>query len=1340
MINPEAKTDQNKAAFNPFAGSEVESITYVTQSQSELWTACTLGGVDANKAYNESISLILEGELDTSSLEYAIQTLIERHESLRATFSTDGRFMTIFKNLPIIIKHQDISNFTGTEKDKFIANYLSKDANYIFNLVKGPLFKAGFIKIAEHKHQLVLTAHHIICDGWSFGIMLEELGSLYTAHKLKINHTLPKAESFITYTDEQQAFLTSEEYNANEIYWLNQFNNSDPELTLPTDFPRPRLRTYKSERFDAKMNPYLLEFLKKTGIEAGCSFVTTLLTAFEVFICTQTGQDDIVIGLPSADQAASGRTQMIGHCVNLLPIRSKMDTNMSFSDYLKLRKVQLFDAYEHQRFSFGQLLQKLNISRDPSRVPLVPVVFNIDMGMDDCVSFHDLKHTLKSNPREHEIFEIFLNASGSKDDLVFEWSYKEALFKPETIKNMMASFETIIEKLISNPNKPLSEIITSDYVPYYNELNNTEAVYPTEPLHILLQNQAKLFSNKTAIEFKDTQVSYEGLQKRANQLSHYLINEGVSTGDLVGVSLNRGPELLATLMAILQCGAAYVPLDPNYPKSRLEFILLDSQAKYLITNKDNSLHIDDSIKQLYIEDALLQENTLPNTPLDVVVNQNDLAYILYTSGSTGKPKGVPITHKNLVNLLFSISKEPGITENDKFLAITTISFDIAGVELFLPILNGACIVMADAETARNGELLLDILKTKEISIVQATPTTWKMLLESKWVQPLPITAFCGGEALTSELAQKIMSKCKKLWNMYGPTETTIYSIIKEIKADDELITIGKPIANTQIFILNASGQLAKPGTIGEITIAGDGVAEGYWKRPELTAEKFIKNAFNSNTNTVLYRTGDLGKLLPSNNILCLGRTDHQIKIRGYRIEPEEIEKTLIQLNNIQEAVVLVNNDALIAFVKPIAFDNFTSEHINEWKSNLTDKLPSYFVPNQIKVVKEFPTTPNGKLDRKALLDSETIKVEASHISEPKTDTEKLIASIWKKYLHLDYVDVRNNFFELGGNSLIAIQVMNELEKETGKKLPLSSLFEYSNIEKFSQLLHSENNTNTWSSLVPIKPQGTKTPIYMVHGAGMEVLIFKELANNLDPDQPVYGLQAKALFNDSNSFDTIEKIAIHYVDTILDANPNGPFALAGYSFGGIIAYEMARTLIERGKKVTMVGLFDTVIEPHFYHESPVQKKAAIHAYKTKRRLQFLKEMTQSWENIKFHIHRKKDFLLNQYVQTKHFETDQDQIKYEEFLKTESIIQPIKDKYYMRPQPINVDLFRAEEHTSYLDDTIFTGWKDFALNGVTVHNTPGNHDTLLTSENAKEVARIFQNVLDVRNRELFKMKPL
>lgn len=1327
------KPDENKALNND---TEVNPIIInTTRAQSEILTDCFFGGNDAKRAYNISLSIKFSGKLHYNFLEQAIETLVERHETLRSTFSENARLMSIHNSFHVDIHHKDISNLTEVEKQKSKTSIIKEEVNHLFDLVNGPLLKVSLIKIEELEHLLIITLNHTICDGLSTRILIEELGDLYSAYTQGKKPDLAQPDRFSLFAEKENLFIESDEYKRAESFWLNQYKEPIPKIELPIDFPRPKLRTYNSDRLDFILDNNLFESFKKISRTAGSTVVTSLVTAFEVFLYQITGQNDMVLGLTTSRRMHYDIMQMIGHSVNLLPLRSNINTKISFTDHLEKRKKQLFAAYEHQSISFGHLLEKLSIPRDASRIPLVPIIMNVqlDNDLESEHSFFGLSKEFTLNQRDRGTFEIELQVLMSKDGPCFRWNYNTTLFKPETIKQMMASFEGIIEKITSNPNKSISEIVTSNFLSVYNTLNKTKVDYPSKPLHILLQDQADKFSTHLALEFNDTKITYEALHKKAKQIAHHFINEGVNPGDYVGVSLNRGPELLTTLIAVLQCGAAYVPLDPNYPKSRLEYILNDSQAKHLITNKDNALNFNNSIKNIFIEDALNNLNNLPNTPIEVSVSQDNVAYILYTSGSTGKPKGVPITHKNLVNLLHSISKKPGITEKDRFLAITTISFDIAGVELFLPILTGACIVMTDAETARNGELLLKLLETKNISIVQATPTTWKMLLESNWTKPLKIKAFCGGEALTSELAKKILTKCEKLWNMYGPTETTIYSIIKEIKQEDSIITIGKPINNTQLYILNTDDQLVSPGLTGEIVIAGDGVGQGYLNRPDLTSEKFIKNPFSKDSNAMLYRTGDLGKLLPSNEILCLGRLDHQIKIRGYRIEPEEIEKTFISLNDINEAVVLGHNDNLIAFVKPSNFEKIDNEQINQWKTGLAKELPSYFVPSQIKLIKEFPTTPNGKLDRQALLNLETIKIDLDNISKPKTDTQKLVSTIWKKHLNLDVIDIRNNFFELGGNSLIAIQVMNDIENETGERLPLSSLFEYSTIEEFSELLCSENKIETWNTLVPIKPKGNKPPIYIVHGAGLEVLIFNELAGNLDDNQPVYGLQAKELFNTNNNeqYNTIEKIAAHYVDVILKKNPDGPFSLAGYSFGGIIAYEMARKLKELNKKINMVGLFDTVIESHFHYKSPLKKKRALRRYRNKRRLHFFKEMTKSWKNFKHHLNRKKEFILNKHVRTENFNTAQDQLKYEEFLKTEKIIQPIKSRYFMSPQNIEVDLFRAEEKTKYVDDSIFVSWNKFALKGVNIHKIPGNHDTILSTKHIEEVASVFQKVLDLRN---------
>jgi amino acid adenylation domain-containing protein len=935
------------AIFDPFAGPELEYVVYTTQSQSEIWTACYLGGKDAARAYNESVSLEFNGILNSIAMERSIHKLIERHEALRATFSTDGIYMSIFKNLSIELNFQDLSNLDESAKNANLEQYIKDEGLFVFDLVQGPLIKFGLLKISNTEHQLVITAHHIICDGWSIGIMLQDLGAIYSAY---VENKLPKlTESipFSSYANEEKLFSNSEENKEIEKYWFEMYKESIPIVNLPTDNPRPSLRTYKSQRLDFELDSNLVTSIKKIGSSVSASFVTTLLTSFEIFLYQLTGEDDLVVGLPSAGQAATGMNHLVGHCVNLLPLRSKPIPNMSFQDYLQKRKSELFDAYEYQQLSFGHLLQKLNIARDPSRIPLVPLIFNIDMGITDGVEFSDLTYKFISNPRVYENFEIILNITSSEKSLICEWTFNEALFKKETIKKMMGSFEQILQMIAEDPSKTLEEITFQDYSSEYNKTNKKPSLYPDISLSELFSKQAEITPENIAIEFNNIETTYRELDKKTNQIAHYFVNQGLKSGDVIGVSLSRSTDLIATLIAVLKCGAAYVPLDPNFPTQRLEFMLQDSEAKFLITNKKTNLVFSNPIETIVLEDLLSNLNIQPDTPLDISVSQESVAYILYTSGSTGKPKGVPIIQKNLVNLLCSLAKEPGIKESDKQLAIITISFDAAFVELFLPLLNGASIVMVDNETARDGALLLDILKSKKITMLQATPTTWEMLLESNWDKKLNLMAVCGGEALTTELAKKLLLKCDTVWNVYGPTEATIVSTVKKITLEDEIISIGKPIDNYQIYILNSNGQLVPPGVVGEIAISGQGVAKGYLKRENLTKEKFIINKFNSKPT---YLTGDLGKLMPNGDIVCLGRSDHQVKIRGYRIELGEIEQTLESIDNIKTAIVLGHNDRLIAYVLQENFIDVDINKIKEWKNYLASQLPEYFVPYDIKIL------------------------------------------------------------------------------------------------------------------------------------------------------------------------------------------------------------------------------------------------------------------------------------------------------------------------------------------------------------------------------------------------------
>ena len=854
--------------------------------------------------------------------------------------------------------------------------------------------------------------------------------------------------------------------------------------------------------------------------------------------------------------------------------------------------------------------------------------------------------------------------------------------------------------------------------------------YPDVSLNELLRKQAEITPENIALEFHDFKITYFELQKKTNQLAQYLKAQGVESGDFIAVSFSRSPELLYTLLAIMQCGAAYLPLDPEYPKERLEFMLNDSGAKVLITSKTLFASLPSWPLTLFVEDIIESLDEYSTLPLSYAVSPENMAYILYTSGSTGNPKGVPITHKNLVNFLCSMAQEPGISENDRLLSITTISFDIAGLELYLPLIKGAALVMADHETARDGRLLLELVKNEKINFLQATPTTWSMLLDSGWSEKLPIKALCGGEAMPQDLAEELLTKCDTLWNVYGPTETTIWSTLKQIKSDNKLITIGKPIGNTQIYIIDEQGNLAAPGNIGEIVIGGDGVAKGYWNRPELTAEKFIKNKFSTKED-VIYRTGDLGKLLPDNEIECLGRVDQQVKIRGHRIEPGEVEQALLVLDGIKYAVVLANENFLIAhIVTDLSLENAEIQ-IPMWREALASRLPVQLIPHDFNVIEKIPTTLNGKIDRKALLQYKANK-KVSYTA-PRTEEENIVASIWRESLGLDTIDIFSDFFEMGGHSIKGVKVMVEIEKHTGKRIPLSALFKYSTVEKFAKLLNT--GTEIYSDcLVPIKPNGNKAPLFIVHGAGLNVLNFINLSKHFDEDQPIYGIQGTKPKGFDGWYESIEAMAAHYIDAVTKVNPKGPYALAGFSFGGIVAFEMTRQLKEQGKTVTLTALLDSYVDSSYYYGNYRRKQLVRYFDITHRRLDFLKEMLLSWKAFKMRINGKKDYLLQRHFGKKKIMTEQEELALQQFIEADGMVKKIVDRYHLKPQSFKVDLFRSKDDDNYKLDPTHLGWKKAALGGVTIHNISGNHLDIVAPPNDKVLARLLQDILDEKHENI------
>lgn len=1038
--------------FNPFAGPELAKVIYTTKSQSEIWTSCFFGGNDANRAYNLSFTIDFDGFLDTAAMELAIQTLIDRHESLRATFSTDGVYMSIFKQQAISISKLNLSNLDKKSQNAAFENYINEEANYIFNLVNGPLIKAGLIRFSEVKHSVVITVHHIICDGWSIGVVLQELGIIYSATVENKTPLLPESTAFSSYANEEQLFSYSNEYENIEKYWINIFRESIPTVTLPTDNPRPALRTYASERLDFPLDSNLSIAIKKTGLSVGASFVTTLLAGFEVLLYQVTGQHELVVGVPAAGQPSNGMDNLIGHCVNLLPLRSSLTPNISFINYLKKRKIELFDANDHKHPSFGHLLQKLNVPRDPSRIPLVPITFNVDLGMTNKVAFSNLTFELKNNPKFFESFEVFLNASGNEKNLVFEWSFNKALFNRETIKKMMMSYEKILQKIVDDPSKTLEQITFQDFSPEYIQLNSTEKIFPNVSLSELLSKQAEITPNNIALEYNNTKISYCDLHHKVNQFAHYLVAQGVQSGDYIAVSYPRSPELVYAILAIIQCGAAYLPLDHEYPAKRVEYMIEDSEAKFLLTSKSLSLTLPKCSQTLLIEDALASLDQYPSSKLSTEVNPENVLYLLYTSGSTGKPKGAKISNRNVVNLLFALENEPGINATDRVPFISTISFDIASFELFFPLFKGATLVLPDHETSKDGTLMYEMLEKEKISLMIGTTTTYLMLCDAGWSKKLPIKIWCCGEPLPAAVAKELLKRGDELWNLYGPTEVTIFSSYKHIKNEETLISVGRPIANMQYYIVDENLRLLPANTVGEIAIAGTGVGKGYLGRPELTAEKFIPNIFSNKKDDIMYLSGDIGKLLPSNEVVCLGRIDHQVKVRGHRIEIGEIEQALLAIENIKSAIVVAKTDILVAFIIVNSAISDEMEQIRFWRNELAAQLPAFMVPHEFHILEKMPTTLNDKIDRKALLEyNSNSKIEQEY-NAPRTSEETLVAEIWEEHLKKERIDIFSNFFELGGHSIIAVTIVVKIQKKTGTKIPLSAVFQNPTIAKFAKLL------------------------------------------------------------------------------------------------------------------------------------------------------------------------------------------------------------------------------------------------------------------------------------------------
>jgi amino acid adenylation domain-containing protein len=1042
--------------FDPFADGEVLVTALATESQKEIWASVQMGA-DANCAYNESVSLWVQGELNVEALRSAFQELVQRHESLRTTFSPDGHNLCVAESPQIEIPLVDWSLASDLERSEKLANAKHQAVSTPFDLEHGPLFRVELFRLQPEEHVLILTVHHIVFDGWSWGVIIPELGKLYSAFRQGKALELEDPDRFSDYALMLEEVEGSEEAITTETYWLQQFTGTVPVVDFPTDRPRPPLRTFDSAREDLEISVELVSALKQLGSASGCSFMTVLLAGFEAFMHRLTEQDDLVVGISAAGQAASGQYNLVGHCVNLLPLRTQVSSKQAFSDYLKSRKSTVLDAYDHQQFTFGRLLQKLALPRDPSRIPLVPIIFNIDQGLDSRkLSFERLEVKLSSNPRTFENFELFINATELAGKLTLECQYNTNLFDAATIRRRLAEFETLLTGIVDNPDRSIATLplLPPSEQQQLAAWNQTQAAYPQDLcIHQLVEAQVALAPDAIAVVFEDQSLTYRELDQRANQLARYLQAQGVGAEVLVGICVERSLEMVIGVLGILKAGGAYLPLDPAYPPDRTAFMLEDAQVSVLLTQNALKANLPSFAGYVVCLDidwetiaTALEAPKIPPTSL----TPDNLAYIIYTSGSTGKPKGVQIQHRSAVNLLHSVQQQPGLTAQDTLLSVTTLSFDISVSELFLPLIVGAKLVVVSQDVARDGLKLMQAITDCNATFMQPTPATWRLLLSAGWQGNPQMKLVSTGEALPRDLADQLLPKGSELWNLYGPTEITIWATGCQVGTGSSAINIGTPIANTQTYILDSHLQPVPIGVPGELHIGGAGLARGYLNRPELTAEKFIPDPFSAEPGARLYKTGDLARFLPNGQIECIGRIDYQVKVRGFRIELGEIESVLLQHPAVKEAIAIVREytpgeKILVGYFVSQAGTEGTSV-IPELRRFLKAELPEYMVPTIFMAVEAMPLTPNGKVDRKALPQPDAYRPElAANYVAPRTSLETQIAEIWAQVLKLERVGVDDNFFELGGYSLLATQVITRLRQTISIELPLRTFFEASTV-------------------------------------------------------------------------------------------------------------------------------------------------------------------------------------------------------------------------------------------------------------------------------------------------------
>ncbi len=1054
--------------------------TPLTEEQTEIWLSAQVGD-EASCAFNESVTVRLNGPLDEGAFVDAWDRIVARHDALRAAFGATGEAMTFAAPGPVGLRRWDLSARPAAARDVLLDGIVDSEARTPFDLAQGPLVRGHLIRLSSTEHAFVFTGHHIVCDGWSINVILSEMAAIYDDLARQREPSLAPALAFETYA-RRQAQRDPAQLAAVESYWLAEFATPPAPLQLPTDRARPSRKSYRGATRTAHVAKDAYQAVKKAGARNGCTLFVTLLAAFNALAGRLADQDDVTVGIPAAGQSLLDGEILVGHCVDFLPVRAQRTAQTTFAAFLGEMKRRVLDAYDHQQYTLGTLVRKLALERDRGRVPLAEIQFNLERLPED-LQFAGVTARVEPNPKAFVNFDLFLNVVESEAGLRLDCDYNADLFDAATIDRWLSYYEAFLAHVARDADRPIAaiDLVSAEERGIIERINDTAAEYPrAQTVDGLVAAAAAAAPGKIALHAADGVLTYDALQRRVARLANVILARAGAPGRRVAVCVDRSTDLVAVLLGTLAAGCAYVPLDSAHPAARLRGIIEDAGAAAIVT--DGSLDpaaIPAGVATIDLRaDANAIDSASPVAPA-LARNADDPAYVIYTSGSTGRPKGVEVAHRSVVNLLNSMTKRPGLSADDVLLAVTTVSFDIAALELFLPLVTGATVSVAARDEAADPRELAARLGAG-ITVMQATPALWQLLVSAGFASRPGLTMLSGGEPLTRELADRLLAGGGTLWNMYGPTETTIWSTCARVEPGAEPITVGTPIDNTQCYVLDEHDRTVPVGTGGQLHIAGDGVALGYVGRPELTAERFVPNPFGPGR---MYRTGDAARVTPQGAIAVLGRVDHQVKLRGFRIELGEIEAVVRAKTGVDEVVVVLREDApgdrrlVCYYVAPPA----PAHDAANLRTLAAEDLPDYMLPAAWVRLERMPLSVAGKIDR-AALPAPDPAAPAAAFSEPGTPTEIALARIWSEVLRVERVGLDDDFFALGGDSIHLFQITARAN-QSGLRLAAKDLLRNSTLgalarrlDEIARTATQRNGAHQSAGVSPLRPNGQAPPL------------------------------------------------------------------------------------------------------------------------------------------------------------------------------------------------------------------------------------------------------------------------